>query len=138
MESYKKEVKDFFVSYRPNKEDNLKLLDLILDPEIYQVLKLLRRSIVTKNILEKLRKKGVDDLDGILKKLWNNKLVHVFQDKRGIEYYGLISDIFIGRIYPKYILNKIIKQFNLKSKSKAILLEYLNVLENSYYEQKES
>ncbi|MFW9989046.1 MAG: hypothetical protein ACFFC3_10345 [Candidatus Odinarchaeota archaeon] len=137
IEDYKVAVRNYFQKYQPTEEDNLKVLDeIIADPQIYEILKLLRISIVTKNVLEKLRKKGVDDIDGGLKILWDNQMIHVFQDIKGNEYYALLSDFFNSLIYPKYMLNTIIHQYGVKSKSEAVLIEYLNVLDDNYRSMK--
>ena len=133
VEEYDVAIRNFYQKYRPSDEDNIKILDdIIADPQIYEILKLLRISIVTKNVLEKLRKKGVDDIDGGLKKLWDNQMIHVFQDTKGNEYYALLSDFYTSLIYPKYMLNIIIQQYGVKSKSEAVLIEYLNVLDDNY------
>ncbi|MFW9895483.1 MAG: hypothetical protein ACFFD7_06745, partial [Candidatus Thorarchaeota archaeon] len=133
VEEYNVAVRNFFQNYKPSDEDNLKILDkIIADPQVYEILKLLRISIVTKNVLEKLRKKGVDDIDNGLKKLWDNQMIHVFQDTKGNEYYALLTDFHNSLIYPKYILNTIIYQYTVKSKSSAVLIEYLNVLDENY------
>jgi len=133
VEEYNVAVKNFFQKYRSSDEDNLKILDdIIVDPQVYEILKLLRISIVTKNVLEKLRKKGVDDIDGGLKKLWDCQMIHVFQDTKGNEYYALLTDFYNSLIYPKYMLNTIIYQYGVKSKSEGVLVEYLNVLEDAY------
>jgi len=132
-EEYNVAVKKFFQKYRPSDDDNLKILDeIIADPQVYEILKLLRISIVTKNVLEKLRKKGVDDIDSGLKKLWDNQMIHVFQDTKGNEYYALLTDFYNSLIYPKYIVNTIIYQYTVKSKSNGVLIEYLNVLDEAY------
>ena len=137
VEEYHATVKNFFQKYRPTEEDNLKILDqIIADPQVYEILKLLRISIVTKNVLEKLRKKGVDDIDGGLKKLWDNQMIHVFQDSKGTEYYALLSDFHNSLFYPKYMLNTIIYQYGVKSKSNGVLVEYLNVLDDNYRSNK--
>ena len=133
IEDYHVAVKNFFQKYRPSEKDNLKIIDdVIADPQVYEILKLLRISIVTKNVLEKLRKKGVDDIDGGLKKLWDNQMIHVFQDGKGNEYYALLSDFYNSLVYPKYILNMIVQQYKVKSKSNGVLIEYLNVLDDNY------
>ncbi|MFX0000533.1 MAG: hypothetical protein ACFE9Q_08840 [Candidatus Hodarchaeota archaeon] len=133
VEEYNVAVKKFFQTYRPTDEDNLKIInEIIVDPQVYEILKLLRISIVTKNVLEKLRKKGVDDIDGGLRKLWDNKMIHVFQDTKGTEYYALLTDFHNSLIYPKYILNTIIYQYGVKSKSNSVLIEYLKVLDDNY------
>ena len=132
VDDYKNLIINFFKQYTPSEEDNLKVLENILDPEVYLVLKLLRKGIASRNMLEKLKVRGLDDIDETLKKLWDTKVINVFQDKNRTEYYALISDFYIDRIYPKYLLAKIIQQYDVKSKSNEVLLEYLNVLQNNY------
>ncbi|MHA1488409.1 MAG: hypothetical protein ACTSRI_01995 [Promethearchaeota archaeon] len=91
---------------------------------------------MTKNDLEKLKKKGVDDVDGVLKMLWDNQMIQVFQDDRNNEYYALLSDFHLDLIFPKYLLNVIKKEYDQKSKSDQVLIEYLNVLEDAYLDLK--
>jgi hypothetical protein len=133
---YQNEVKKFFQGYRPSEEDNLKLLEIINDPQIYETIRLLRTAIVTRNDLEKLKKKGVEDLDHVLKKLWDNQLIQVFQDKQNIEYYALISNIYLDLIFPKFIFKTIRAEYEQKSKSNQVLIEYLKVLEDAYVSRK--
>ncbi len=139
VEDYKMECKKFFTDYRPSKEDNLRLINLVTNPQVYETIRLLRTSIVTKNDLEKLKKKGVEDLNDVLKLLWENRITHVFQDPQGNEYYTLLSDFVIERVFPKYLLNIIKVQYEQKSKADEVLVEYINVLEdtfNTYREEK--
>jgi len=137
VEEYEAAVRNFFISYRPSEEDTLNIVELFVNPQVYETLRLLRTLIATKNVLEKLRKKGVDDIDGVLKLLWDNNLVQVFRDSKNIEYYALCSDIFFSLVYPKYIANTIIQEYEVKSKTEKVLIEYLNVLEDTYYNIKE-
>lgn len=130
--TYQSEIRKFFQSYHPTEEDNLKLITILTDPQLYEILKLLRTSIVTRNSLEKLRKKGVDDVDDGIKKLLEYNIIHVFHNGQGKEYYALLSDFHISLVYPRYILNMILHQYDVKSKSNGVLLEYLNVLEETY------
>ena len=131
-ENYTTETRKFFQNYCPSEEDNLKLLEIVINPQSYEVLRLLRTAIVTKNDLEKLKKKGVDDVDEVLKILWESKLIQVFQDERNNEYYALLSDFFVDLIFPKFLLNIIKAEYDKKSKANQVLIEYLSVLENSY------
>jgi len=124
--------KKFFQNYRPSEEDNLRLIEVLIDPQLYEVLRLLRTSIVTRSELEKLKKKGVDDVDKTLKNLWENQMIQVFQDPRGNEYYALLSDFYLSLIFPKYLLNTIKMEYENKSKADKVLIEYLSVLEESY------
>ncbi|MFX1259558.1 MAG: hypothetical protein ACFFAN_17020, partial [Promethearchaeota archaeon] len=133
---YRTAVQKFFQGYRQSEEDNLKLIDVIINPQVYETLRLLRTSIVTRNMLEKLKKKGVDDIDNVLKILWDNQMIQVFRGGQGIEYYALLSDIYINIIFPKFALGVIKLEYNVKSKSDKVLLEYLTVLEDAYYDLK--
>ena len=90
---------------------------------MYEVVKLLRTAIVTKNDLEKLKKKGVEDLDEVLKVLWENQMILVFRDDRNNEYYALLSDFLIELIFPKYLLNVIKQEYDKKSKAENVLIE---------------
>ncbi|MFX0019200.1 MAG: hypothetical protein ACFFAK_17715 [Promethearchaeota archaeon] len=132
IKEYKTEIRRFFQDYRISDTENLKLLEILIDPQVYEILKLLRFKIASRNELEKLRKKGVDDIDGGLKKLWENKMIYIFRDDHDVEYYCLLTDFHISKVYPKFILNTILQQYDVKSKSEAVLIEYLKVLEDTY------
>ncbi len=134
---YKRAVINFFTSYKTTEFDNLKLIDAILDPQVYETLRLIRTAVVTKQDVEKLMKKYVEDVDKVIGILWENNLIEVFQEDQNNEYYGMISDFKIKRIFPKYLLNMIKDRYESKSKSDEVLLEYLNVIEDAYTAEKE-
>ena len=129
---YRTETKKFFQNYRPSENDNLRIIDVLINPQVYETLRLLRTAIVTRNDLEKLKKKGVDDVDEVLKMLWESQMIQVFQDDRNNEYYALLSDFYVELIFPKYLINIIKEEYEKKSKADQVLIEYLNVLENTY------
>jgi hypothetical protein len=135
-ETYKTEVKKFFQNYHPLEQDNINIIDMIIDPQIYETLKLLRTAIITKNDLEKLKKKGVTDYNRVLKILWEKEIIRVFQDKAGNEYYALLTDFYLDIIFPKYLLNIIKNVYDQKSKDDRILIEYLKILEDFYVDIK--
>jgi len=130
--SYRTEIKKFFRSYIPSEQDNLRLIENIINPQVYETLRLLRTAIVTKNDLEKLKKKGVEDIDEVLKMLWETQMIQVFQDDKNNEYYALLSDFYVAKIFPKYLLNTIKVEYEKKSKADQVLVEFLTVLENTY------
>jgi hypothetical protein len=129
---YQEEIQKFFKYYRSTEEDNLILVNSLINPEVYETLRLLRSAIVTMRDLEKLRNKGVSDINGVLKKLWDTKMIKVFKDENGVEYYALLTDFYIDFIFPKYILNAIKVINEQKSKSDKVLIQYLNILEETY------
>ncbi|MFX0083117.1 MAG: hypothetical protein ACFE94_15320, partial [Candidatus Hodarchaeota archaeon] len=119
-----------------SEEDNLKVIEILIDPQVYETLRLLRASVGTKSLLEKLKKKGVDDIYDVLKKLYDAQMIKVYKDDNDTEYYTLVSDFYIDLIFPKYLLNVIKVAYEQKSKSNKELLEYLGVLENAYFDLK--
>jgi hypothetical protein len=134
--SYKEEIQKIFRSYHPTEEDNVKLLQILIDPEVYETLRLLRTAIVTMRDFEKLKIKGVNDIYMVLKKLWDAEMIRIFKDDNNVEYYYLSTDIYVDIIFPKYLLNKIKLSYEQKSKSDKLLLKYLNILKESYHNLK--
>jgi hypothetical protein len=132
IKDYQSAVKNFFHNYHPSEEDNLKIINALVNPQVYETLRLLRIKIVTREELQKLKKKGVEDTAGVLKALYDCQLIKVFQGKNGKEHYALISDFYLGFMFPKYLLNIIKKEYENKSKANPVLIECLDVLETSY------
>jgi len=130
--AYLNEVKKFFEQYSPTEFDNIKIINILANPEVYQTFQLLRSAIVTKDDLEKLKRKGVQDVSNVLKLLWDSNMIKVLQDKNGKEYYALQSDFYIQLIFPKYLLKTIKEAYEQKFQSDKVLIEYLNILEDTY------
>ena len=135
-DSYLTEVRNFFENYVPSEQDSLEVINKVfLDPACYEVLKLMREAMVTRNDLEKLRKKGVDDVDRVLKAMWETKMVAVFQDDKQNEYYTLVSDFHIAKFFPRYNLDTIRHQYLTKAQNANALLKALDVMKDEYYAQ---
>jgi hypothetical protein len=131
--SYVTEVRNFFQAYKPDEKDGLKIIEeVLLNPANYEVLKLLREAMVTRAELEKLKKKGVEDVDAALKSMWENKLISVFQDDKGTEYYCLTSDVLVERYYPKYMVNNIRHLYKNRSQNPNALIKSLDLLKEEY------
>ncbi|KKM80520.1 hypothetical protein LCGC14_1339030, partial [marine sediment metagenome] len=138
IKDYPDIIKKFFKNYHPTEEDNIKIIETLINPQVYEMFRLLRIMIATKQDLEKLKKKGVDDISGILKVLWDNKMITVFHDEKGTEYYALVTDFYIDYIFPKYLLKNVKFAYEQKSKINKVLVAYLNILEESYINLKKS
>jgi len=137
-DGYQNEIKSFFAQYEMTEEDNLAILELLVNPEVYEALTLMREAIVTRDDLEKLKKKGVEDVDTVLKVLWDTKMIAVLRDPQGNEYYGLKSDILAQKFFPDYMVNVVRRNYKEKTKADVVLLEHLNILEEAYKGKKES
>jgi hypothetical protein len=126
------EVKLYFTSYYPSEEDEITLIKVLLDPQVFEVFKLLRIACVTKPQLEKLRKKGVDDIDGTIRKLWDAGMLSVLYDENKNEYYSLKTDVKITKLFGKYLINVVKEQYEMKTKPNEILTSHLQILEGNY------
>jgi len=136
VKKYQEKVREFFQNYNPTEEDNIKIVNLLINPQVYETLRLLRTAIVTRRDLEKLKKKGVYDINRVLKLLWDNKMIKVFNDKMNNEYYALLTDIYVDLIFPKYVLSAVKTAYEQRSRVKKVLFEYLQILEDAYFELK--
>jgi hypothetical protein len=134
---YPNDVRKFFQTYIPTDEDNIRIAEILINPQVYETIRLLRTAIVTRDDLQKLRPKGVEDIYNVLKILWDNKMIKVYRDNQNNEYYALISDCYIDYLFPKYLLKTIKEAYEQKSKVKRALIEYLNILEDTYYESEQ-
>jgi hypothetical protein len=133
-ESFMTEVRNFFENYRPSEKDNIDIIDkVLLDPANYEVLKLMREAMVTRNDLEKLKKKGVDDVDRVLKAMWETKMIAVFQDDKGTEYYCLTSDFYIAKFFPRYNIDTVRIQYRNKAQNPNALIKALDMMKEEYY-----
>jgi hypothetical protein len=138
VESYKSEVINYFKEYKPSEEDNRAIMETLLDPQVWETMLLLRQAVVTRNDVEKLRKKGVEDPDKVLKRLWEQKMIQVIRDDTGTEYYGLLSDFLMDKFYPEYMINVIRENFLDKTRNDLLLLEYLDILQDQYAQANQS
>ncbi|MHA1732264.1 MAG: hypothetical protein ACTSU5_09985 [Promethearchaeota archaeon] len=135
---YAAEVRTYFEGYTPSPEDELKILEVLVDPSAYEVITLLRSAIATRDDLEKLKKKGVEDVDATLKLLWGADLLLVLRDSSGNEYYGLKDDPVVERFFPEYLVNVVRKCYRERTKSDVVLVQTLEQLEDSYYAVREA
>jgi hypothetical protein len=133
---YLADVKQFFQDYRPSKEDNLQIMNIFQNPDVYHILRLLRTTIASRQDLEKLTKKGVRNIYEPLKLLFDARMIKVFQDADNNEYFALLSDFYIDLIFPKYLLGIIKTMYEQKSIANKALTEYLQILEDTYYNLK--
>ncbi|MHA1731831.1 MAG: hypothetical protein ACTSU5_07800 [Promethearchaeota archaeon] len=136
MEDYRREVRTFFESYKPSEADSLAVLDAFLDPQAFETLSLMRVAAVTRDDLEKLKKKGVEDVDAVLKVLWDAQMLVVLRDDQGNEYYVLKTDVVVQRFFPKHMVDTIRKCYRERTKTNSTLVEHLNILEDYFWEMK--
>jgi hypothetical protein len=130
---YSKQVHNFFQAYHPDDKDTNEVLEkIILDPATYEVLKLLRLTFATQEDLEKLRRKGVDDIPRVIQALKEKNILIDFKDDNGKVYYGLMSDFTIQRFVPEYCLDILREQYRRKAQNPEAIVNALQFLRDEY------
>jgi hypothetical protein len=132
--AYKKNVIEYFQSYSPDDEDHVRIIDqVLLDPEVFEVFKLLRNTILTDDDLGKLARLKNIPTNRVLNILHDNQIITVLRDDQGKLYYGLLSDFQIRRFFPRYLLNIIREDYRRKRQNSATLITALDLMESEYY-----
>ncbi|MHA1267585.1 MAG: hypothetical protein ACTSRS_20280 [Candidatus Helarchaeota archaeon] len=129
---YLSDVRTYFEAYSPTPEDQEIILKILTDIDAFKVIYLLQDQPLKAEMVDRLRGE-IDNLDGILKWLWDAKLINVLRGKTGQEVYFLRSDIAVKLVFPEYLINLILENYNNGTKSDAVLIEHLNVLKETFY-----
>ena len=122
----------FFQNYQPSEEDNVKVINILKNPQTYELFNLLRDSVLTKEAFEKLKKTGIPDVENIIKSLLDAQMIMAFQDIEGNGFYALLTDFFIEALIPEYILAVLQNYHENRTKSNQVLKKYLDLLEEAY------
>ncbi len=138
---YKDKVADYFLTYDVNKqsvEELKKISGLLLNPDSYDFLALMRNSYYP---LDKLPKIFSDwfDIEVILSTLEDLKIVTTLKDKEDQGWVILLTDIKPLIIFPEFLLPKIREFFKSEDKEQKISIEIakkaLELLEVTYPEK---
>ncbi len=130
---YRTQIRAYFSDYHPSETDNFQIIErIILDPVNYTVLELLRLAIVTRDNLEKLKRKGVEDIDTALNTFLEMRLITVLHDSKGNDYYALLTDVEITPFFPRYMLNLIRQYYTVKRHNNQALMVHLDLLRQEY------
>lgn len=138
---YKDKVADYFLTYDVNKqsvEELKKIAGLLLNPDSYDFLALMRNSYYP---LDKLPKIFSDwfDIEVILSTLEDLKIVTTIKDKEDQGWVILLTDIKPLIIFPEFLLPKIREFFKSEDKEQKISIEIakkaLEMLEITYPEK---
>ena len=75
----------------------------------------------------------MDDVDRVLKAFWETKMVAVFKDDKGNEYFCLTCDFHIDKFYPRYQVDTIRNQFRSRAQNSNVLVKALEMMREEYY-----
>ena len=139
VSSYSDDIQTFFQKYNPDPLDQEQILRILTDMDCYKIISRLRTGpLIQDTQIYNNLKDNINNFNDVLKKLWETEIISVIKSKNGLENIFLRSDIAVRRIFPLYILNKIRNLYHSGIKSDNVIMRYLSVLQDRFYEYKKS
>ncbi|MFX1475048.1 MAG: hypothetical protein ACFFCO_06215 [Promethearchaeota archaeon] len=139
---YENRVAEFFSGYAWSEDDTLQLGQLLLDPDIYDVTKVLRRRIVHKSELAGIVEKRAA-LDAVIRRLESAKVITTMGSttvsvKRGDDpFVMLLSDIHFESFFPEFLVLRLEERLAQKDIHPDIAKRHLELLAEHYMRMRE-
>jgi hypothetical protein len=139
---YEKRVAEFFSGYAWSEDDTIQLGQLLLDPDIYDVTKVLRRRIVHKSELAGIVEKKAA-LDAVIRRLESAKVITtmgsttVKQKRGGDPFVMLLSDIHFESFFPEFLVLRLEERLAQKDIHPDIAKRHLELLAEHYMRMRE-
>ncbi|MFW9983758.1 MAG: hypothetical protein ACFFCB_03395 [Candidatus Odinarchaeota archaeon] len=135
-------VKSFFEGYQWTEEDTIMMGQLLLDPDIYDVTKTLRRKITHKSELAGVVEKEAS-LDNVLRRLEQAQVATKFGEN-AIEVAAkddplivLMADVHFESFFPEFLVLRIQERLEAKDIHPDIAKRHLELLSETYMRMRE-
>ena len=130
---YLSAVKKFFSTENPilPGESQLVISELLVDPDAYEIIKLLRNDVLNEEKLSAQADVSKETLADVLKKMRKTKLV--LQDKEAGLY--LLADPTMVTAYPEYLISTSITRYNKRDVLPRQAARHLSLLREHFKEQ---
>ena len=130
--AYLDEVKQFFKGYTPTHEDNLKIAQILMNPDNYDFITLFRERSYPLNKIPKAPGQSMDEVGSFLGSLEDNHIIKLLKDNKDTLWVFLLTDIAIHTFYPEYLIEKIRKERTDGKIDKNVAITHLEFLEKTY------
>ena len=131
-DKYIDETTRFFKEYRITGQDTLIIANAISDPDMYDVIRILREEYVTRAELPMKIGREIPNLDKILRKMAEDHLITAIKDKKERVWVMLLSDIVFPTFFPEYMVDVIRRRWKEGTIQKEIALKHLELLRAEY------
>ncbi|MBD3213348.1 MAG: hypothetical protein GF311_12130 [Candidatus Lokiarchaeota archaeon] len=131
-EKYLETARKFFQDYEPNEEDNLKIASIMINPDIYDYIVLFREKPYPLKKIPKGPGESFESISALMRRLEENGIITVLEDKTGMKWVFLLTDVIAEQFYPEYLIEKIRQDFVDGTLKKDIAIKHLDILENAY------
>ena len=130
-QKYLKEVKNFFITYKPSLEDNKIIAKNMVNPDKYDYIVLLREKPYPINKIPKGPGESFETVRGFIEELIEAKIVTLIKDKDD-EWVLLLTDTIADTFFPEYLIEKIRQNVLEKTLRKKTAIKHLEILEQVY------
>ena len=130
--TYIEEVNRFFENYKPTFEDNLKIAQIILNPDNYDYITLFRERAYPVNKIPKAPGQTIDEVGSFLENLEKDQIIKLLKDNKDTVWVFLLTDIVAQTFYPEYLIEKIRKDRMEGKINKNVAIKHLEFLEKTY------
>jgi len=129
---YLKLVTNFFSSYEPTFEDNLKIATHMINPDLFDYIVILREKAYPINKFPKGPGESFEQIKEFLNVLEQNKLIAIVKDESNLDWVFLLSDVLAQQFYPEYLIENIRKAVSEKKLKRDTAVKHLELLEQIY------
>ncbi|MFX0036015.1 MAG: hypothetical protein ACFE9I_10295 [Candidatus Hermodarchaeota archaeon] len=129
---YLEEVNNFFKDYRRSFEDNLKIAQILMNPDNYDYITLFRERAYPLNKIPKAPGESIDQVGSFLKALENDNIIKLIKDSKDTLWVFLLTDITVQTFYPEYLIENIRKDRMEGKLKKEVAIKHLEFLEKAY------
>lgn len=124
--------REFFQNYKPTMEDNLTIASIMINPDIYDYIVLFREKPYPLKKIPKGPGESFESISVLMRRLEQNGIIRVLEDKSGMKWVFLLTDIIAQQFYPEYLIEKIRQDYVEGNIKRDIAVKHLNILENAY------
>ena len=130
-QQYLKEVKNFFITYKPSIEDNKLIAQNMVNPDKYDYIVLLRERSYPISKIPKGPGESFETVRSFIDQLKEARIITTIKDKDD-EWVLLLTDILANTFFPEYLIEKIRKNVLEKNLRKKTAIKHLEILEQVY------
>ncbi|MHA1669288.1 MAG: hypothetical protein ACTSV5_01790 [Promethearchaeota archaeon] len=130
-QKYLKEVKNFFITYKPSIEDNKVIAQNMVNPDKYDYIVLLREKPYPISKIPKGPGESFETVRGFIDELKEARIITTIKNKDD-EWVLLLTDTIADTFFPEYLIEKIRKNIEDKKLRKKAAIKHLEILEQVY------
>ncbi len=128
---YLKEVKNFFITYKPSIEDNKLIAQNMVNPDKYDYIVLLREKSYPISKIPKGPGESFETVRSFIDQLKEARIITTIKDKDD-EWVLLLTDTIADTFFPEYLIEKIRQDVADKKLRKKTAIKHLEILEQVY------